>query len=50
MVRLPREVFRSAGQSYEIRIGHPIPCESLKGGRQAQGQADEIKEIVYRLG
>lgn len=50
MVRLPREVFRSAGQSYEIRIGHPIPCESLKGGREAQSQADEIRETVYRLG
>lgn len=49
MVRLPREVFRSAGQSYTIRIGRPVDWRTLKGGSQAQKQADEIRKIVYNL-
>lgn len=49
MVRLPREVFRSAGQSYTIRIGRPIGWQELDGGSRAQAQADKIREIVYSL-
>ena len=49
MIRLPREMFRSAGQSFKIRIGRPIAWQTLEGGSRAQWQADCIKEIVYNL-
>ena len=49
MILLPKEMFRSAGQSYNIKIGEPIDWQSLEGGSKAQKQADAIKEIVYNL-
>ncbi len=49
MIRLPREVFESAGKRFDIRIGVPVPWSALTGGSGAQAQADELRERVYRL-
>ncbi|MDE5826614.1 MAG: 1-acyl-sn-glycerol-3-phosphate acyltransferase [Duncaniella sp.] len=49
MVRLPAEVFKSAGKTFEIHIGKPIAWESLRGGKDAQNQADSLREAVYHL-
>ena len=49
MVCLPREVFKSAGSAFDIYIGQPIPWSTLKGGKDSQHQADELREAVYRL-
>lgn len=49
MIRLPKEMFCSASQSFSIRIGKPIDWATLQGGSQAQAQADKIKEMVYNL-
>lgn len=49
MVRLPAEVFNSAGKTFDIHIGKPIVWESLRGGKDAQHQADSLREAVYRL-
>lgn len=49
MIRLPREVFESAGKTFDIHIGKPIPWESLRSGSEAQKQADMLREEVYRL-
>lgn len=49
MIRLPREVFESAGRTFDIRIGKPIPWESLRTGSEAQTQADLLRDEVYRL-
>lgn len=49
MIYLPREVFRSENKEFSVVIGEPIKWDSLKSGKDAQRQADEIKEIVYNL-
>ncbi len=49
MVCLPREIFNSEGSTFKIRIGEPIRWESLRGGRDAQIQADRLREAVYML-
>lgn len=49
MIRLPREVFESAGRTFDIHIGKPIPWESLRTGSEAQTQADLLRDEVYRL-
>ncbi len=49
MIRLPREVFESAGKTFDIHIGKPIPWESLRTGSEAQTQADLLRDEVYRL-
>lgn len=49
MVRLPGEVFKSAGKSFDIHIGSPIPWESLSGGKDSQLQADKLRAKVYDL-
>lgn len=49
MVRLPKEVFLSAGKRFSISVGHPIPWQSLTGGRHAASEAQNIKSIVYNL-
>lgn len=49
MIRLPREVFESAGKTFDIHIGKPIPWKSLMTGNEAQRQADLLREEVYRL-
>lgn len=49
MIRLPAEVFKSAGKTFDIYIGQPISWESLSGGKDAQKQADSLRKEVYRL-
>ncbi|MCM1356378.1 MAG: 1-acyl-sn-glycerol-3-phosphate acyltransferase [Staphylococcus sp.] len=49
MIRLPREIFESAGKSFDIHIGTPISWESLRGGAEAQSQADSLRSAVYDL-
>lgn len=49
MVCLPREIFKSAGSSFDIHIGHPISWSDLRGGKDAQAQADDLRNAVYRL-
>lgn len=50
MIRLPREVFESAGKAFDIHIGQPISWESLRGGKDAAAEAASLREEVYRLG
>lgn len=49
MVRLPREVFESAGKTFDIQIGKPIPWETFHGGKDAAKEASSLREEVYRL-
>lgn len=49
MVRLPKEVFLSRGSHFTLTFGAPIPWESLRGGRDAVGQAEKLRSIVYEL-
>lgn len=49
MIRLPREVFDSKGKSFVVKFAAPISCASLRGGSQAQRQADMIRDTVYSL-
>ncbi len=49
MIRLPQEMFKSQGKTFNIIFGKPIPWQTLKGGLRAQAQADEIKRIAYSL-
>lgn len=49
MLRLPAEVFRSAGRSYSIRVGAPVKWQNLKGGLQAERQALDIRNASYAL-
>lgn len=50
MLRLPAEVFRSAGRSYSIRVGAPVSWHDLRGGHQAESQALDIRNASYALG
>lgn len=50
MIRLPKEVFRSRGNSYGIHIGKLIGWQTLRGGAEAQATADAIRQTVYSLG
>lgn len=47
MVLLPSEVFRAAGARFQIRIGRPIPAESL--GADLRREAARIRQIVLSL-
>ncbi len=49
MVCLPREIFKSAGSIFDIYIGKSIPWSDLRGGKDSQVQAEELRETVYRL-
>lgn len=49
MIRLPREVFLSAGKHFTIRIGTPVSWQTLKGGRSAQSEADTLRQLIYKL-
>lgn len=49
MVRLPREMILNEGARFEVTIGSPIPWESLRGGREALTQADQLRTAVYSL-
>lgn len=49
MIRLPREVFKSAGKTFTIHIGSPISWKNLKGGKDAELEAAMLRDEVYRL-
>lgn len=49
MIYLPREVFRSQNKTFTITCGKPIPWQSLKGGKDAQTSAQQIKDQIYRM-
>jgi len=49
MIFLPREIFRNENAHFTISIGSAIPYTSLRGGKYARKEADEIKHIVYNL-
>lgn len=49
MIYLPREVFRSENKKFHMVIGKPIAWNTLKSGKDAQSQANEIKQLVYNL-
>lgn len=49
MIRLPREVFESAGKTFTIHIGSPISWKNLKGGKEAELEAAMLRDEVYRL-
>jgi len=49
MLRLPAEVFKSRGKTLVISVGNPISYTSLRAGKHAAAQAEEIKESVYAL-
>lgn len=49
MVRLPKEVFLSKGAHFVLTFGNAVPWQSLKGGRYAYAQAEELRSIVYEL-
>lgn len=48
-ILLPREVFGNEGVTFEIEIGERISRHSLKGGRESEETARQIKETVYKL-
>ncbi len=49
MIRLPHEIFGCRGAHFNISIGKPVQWQSLKGGSQANDEAEAIRRIVYRL-
>lgn len=49
MICLPREIFKSAGSVFDIHIGQPMPWTGLRGGKESQSQADELRNAVYKL-
>lgn len=49
MLLLPRETFRKKGETFTIRIGKPIPWQSLDKSRTPQQWAAHIQEIVYAM-
>lgn len=49
MALLPREIFRSAGSTFTLRCGKPIPWQSLQGGSKASKQASILRRTVYNL-
>lgn len=49
MVRLPKEVLLSEGSHFTLTFGETIPWQSLRGGKDALRQADELRSIVYQL-
>ena len=50
MARLPKEVFRARSSRFSLTVGSPISWQSLRGGGDAQQQADAIRRTVYSLG
>lgn len=49
MILLPRELFRCAGTTFVLTCGQPIPWQQLRGGAEAQNQAQQLRQLVYRL-
>lgn len=49
MIYLPQEIFKRKDTNFDIVIGKPISWTSLKGGTNAQNEADRLRETVYNL-
>ena len=49
MLYLPKETFKKQGQSFTLKIGKPIPWESLDKSKKATEWAEEIRKKVYSL-
>ncbi|MCM1138251.1 MAG: 1-acyl-sn-glycerol-3-phosphate acyltransferase [Muribaculum sp.] len=49
MIYLPQEIFRRNSYHFNIVIGKPIKWEDLRGGTNAQEEADRLRELVYGL-
>ncbi len=49
MIYLPREIFRSQGSKFHIRVGAPLSYTIFKGGSKALEEARRVKHIVYNL-
>ncbi len=49
MALLPGEVFNAAGKTFRINCGNVIPWQSLRGGTEADAEANAIRHIVYDL-
>lgn len=49
MLYLPDETFKKRGQHFTIRIGKPIPWQSLDKSKKPMEWASEIRDIVYSL-
>ena len=48
-ILLPREIFRSRGKRFVIKVGNPIPWKSIRSGAEARGYAESIKIAVYMM-
>lgn len=49
MIYLPDEMFSQAGRHFNIRIGRPIPWQSLESLGNLRAQTEEIRRRVYAL-
>lgn len=49
MLYLPDEMFRQGGSDFEIRIGTPIPYDSILDGRTPRQAADYVRRKVYAM-
>ena len=49
MILLPREAFKKKNASMTIKIGRPIPWQSLDKSRTPREWAETVKQIVYQL-
>lgn len=49
MLYLPKETFQKQGQSFTIKIGKPIPWQSLDKSKKPVEWAEVIKQKVYSL-
>lgn len=47
MLRLPAELVAAEGKTFEIVVGECIPHTSLKGGKDADMQAQKLREMIY---
>lgn len=49
MLFLPKETFKKQGQKFTLKIGKPIPWQSLDKSKKPSEWAEEIKQTVYKL-
>lgn len=49
MLLLPDEMVKSKGNSYKVKIGKPIPIDSLDRSKLDYEWAQEIRQMVYKL-
>jgi putative hemolysin len=49
MMLLPRETFKKKGSTFTLKIGKPIPWQSLDKSKTAKEWAAGIQERVYQM-